>query len=288
MTAIANKCRSILGRGMRRRVLFCALIAAFGSVASQVEASFVYGIQATTGSILTVDPATGAVVNSYATPDTISPTQGHAGLSYASPLGELLYFDSPTNFTSGTLYRLDPATGAVLSTASGDEFPNLGLSYQRSETGQDLIFYGHAMSVLDIHRQEDFGGAVTFFWGPNPHAGGPGVAGGLGGDGYGRLFAIYQFGQIGEIDPFENVNAFINTFAAPAGALGLAFDGIDLYVSTNEGQLLTLNPDTGHVLDSVFIPGGNLIELGAKLPEPATLALLGLGLAGLGFSRRKQ
>ncbi|MFO0840977.1 MAG: hypothetical protein U0797_01080 [Gemmataceae bacterium] len=77
------------------------------------------------------------------------------------------------------------------------------------------------------------------------------------------------------------------------GGVGLAYDGANLYVSTSQGLLLTLDPNTGATLNSVVVSGGTPWENGAvagdvAVPAPPAIVLAGLGIAGLAGYRRRR
>lgn len=83
-----------------------------------------------------------------------------------------------------------------------------------------------------------------------------------------------NFGSTVTLDP----TAFLNTLLAT----NEHFLGLLLRPASNEQGGLATGPL------SIGQGGSAIVVQPAPIPEPATLLLLGLGLAGLGFSRRKQ
>jgi len=252
------------------------VVAAIGQSAS----AQVWAVQPGTQRIITINPATGAILNQFAAPDALAAGQRLIGLSIAEGDNVLLYHNSANSDT--TNYRLNPLTGAILSVESKPSEQTDGLSYQNTGS-QHSIYTSH--TGADVHRQFGYGGGEALFWQGN---GTP--LGGLGGDGHGREFMLANNGQIYEYAPFSP-GVTLNIIPAPftpglAGRLeGLAFDGVSLYASDDVGTLYTLNPNTGAILNTVTVQGGGLFGLGAAIPTPAPLGILAVA-AVIGGRRR--
>jgi len=226
----------------------------------------VWGVQPATGQIVTLDPATGWVRNSFPAPDALVPHHTQIGLTIAENGHSLLYVNSDVD--PNVLYRLDPVSGAVLSTetTAGANYDGLGYDTVHGEdvlypiTGpRPTVFLGNG--GVEIRSRNGFSGESWLF------AVGP-PSGAVGGDGMGRQFAFVPEMGIVEFDQLVP-DTVLNTLPSPAADVeGLAFDGRRLYASTAAGSLYTLDPETGDVLHEIIAPGGPMFGLGT-LASPA-------------------
>jgi hypothetical protein len=241
-----------------------------GKTVSAARSTTVWGIQPATQQIVQIDPLTGAIVGQFAAPDALSVSDINAGLSIAEGGNTLLYINGHTD--GRFLYRLDPNTGVILSTetlptgSSGLTSTRSGLSFEEPGTifAQD--------GLVGIDAQNGFSGTVTQHL-TLANA----TFGAIGGDGNGRQFTDGPMNTIIEYDPV-NPESVINSFASPSAFLqGMAFDGVDLFVTDAAGILYTLDPDNGTIRRQSMIAGGDLIGLGAG---PANNSDVGLSLTG--------
>jgi outer membrane protein assembly factor BamB len=264
-----------------KRFTMC-ILAALAIVSPSSQAALIYGVQHGNPNLVTVNSVSGIIKNVGLLPggNVNDLVQGLTGTAS----GNLLYTDG--NQLAG-VNELNPLDGSLIANHTLLGVINRGgLSF---DTPSNTLYSIHNGSPLV--SQAGLGGAVNmnFTMGHSPF-----FPGAMGGDDNGRLFSHGNFNTVVGIHEFNLLTgAFIMTLPSPSIDLsGLAFDGTVLYASdTNTNQLWTLNANTGAVIHQVAYTGGALTALASLsvvVPEPGTLALFGISLAGFGFFRRHK
>jgi sugar lactone lactonase YvrE len=224
---------------------------------------------------------TGAFIDKFAT------TNGFAfGLAFEG--GSLFLADLSLN----SVERYDASTGAFISTFVT---PGLGgLSRPRDLIfGPDGNLYvsspGDGVNGNNLQSVLRYNGSTGAFMG----AFATGVdARGLRFGPDGNLYvASYGNNEVIEFD--GSTGAFIRVFASGGalnGPVGVLFGPDDqMYVSSfNNSEILQYDGSTGAFIDTIAMGDGLNGPRLMTIPEPGTIALLGVALACLGFGRRKR